>query len=198
MFKRKKESGAAIWLVAAGVLAGFATATVLALRARRRRADGLPSGELGELEKAVIKALRSDSTLRSRPIDVAAVAPGIVELSGSVETEEEAHHAVDVVQGVAVVRTVLNRLNLGEVERKLRRHRAVGGRPEGAGSRWYGMGVGMGRRRQSPSTDPDRRDDHADMVDDALAPSREEAINEAIDLADAVDEAPGSVARELS
>jgi BON domain len=177
MFKSKKEHGAALWILAAGVLAGFATATILTLRARRQRGPGAaPVERLGALENAVIKALRSDAVLRTRAIDVAAVAPGIVELTGAVESEEEAHHAVDVVQGIAVVRTVLNRLNVGEFERRLRRQRG-GGKAEG-GSRWYGMGVGMGRRRQARSTDPDRRDDRADMVESALTPRLEDVIEE--------------------
>lgn len=193
MFKRKKDKGAALWLLAAGVLAGFATATLLGLRRRRRRAEA-PSGRLAELEDAVIRALRADPILRTRAIDVAAVAPGIVELTGSVETEEEAHHAVDVVQGILVVSTVLNRLNLGEFERRLRKQRGTA-RPEASGSRWYGMGVGMGRRRQSRTTDPDRRDDRADMIDNALAPRRDDTINEA---GDDVDRSDGMQARELS
>ncbi|MGH7461345.1 MAG: hypothetical protein ACREMA_09995, partial [Longimicrobiales bacterium] len=45
-----------------------------------------------------------------------------------------------------------------------------------AGSRWYGMNVGMGRRRQSPQTDPAQRDDHADLLDQALAPKTEDAL----------------------
>jgi BON domain-containing protein len=180
MFKRKKDKGAALWLLAAGVLAGFATATLLGLRRRRRRAE-TPSGRLAELEDAVIRALRADPILRTRAIDVAAVAPGIVELTGSVETEEEAHHAVDVVQGVLVVSTVLNRLNLGEFERRLRKQRGAA-RAEASGSRWYGMGVGMGRRRQSRTTDPDRRDDRADMIDNALAPRSDDAVNDADDV----------------
>ena len=194
MFNRKKETGAALWILAAGVLAGFATATVLALRARRRRGPGVAVSErLGGLEDVVIKALRSDSVLRSRAIDVAAVAPGIVELTGAVESEEEAHHAVDVVQGVPVVRTVLNRLNVSEFERRLRRQRGSD-RGEG-GSRWYGMGVGMGRRRQARTTDPDRRDDRADMVENALTPRLEDVLE---DVNQERDENTGVKTRELS
>ena len=194
MFDRKRESGAGLWILAAGVLAGFATATLFALRARRRRGPGLAVSErLGDLEKVVIKALRSDSILRSRGIDVAAVAPGIVELTGSVESEDEAHHAVDVVQGIAVVRTVLNRLTVGEFERRLRRQRGAD-RTEG-GSRWYGMGVGMGRRRQARSTDPDRRDDRADMVESALTPRLEDVLE---DVNEQREQNDGARARELS
>ena len=194
MFNRKNENGAALWILAAGVLAGFATVTVLALRARRRRGPGLAVSErLGDLENLVIKALRSDAVLRSRAIDVAAVAPGIVELTGSVESEDEAHHAVDVVQGIVVVRTVLNRLTVGEFERRLRRQRGAD-RGDG-GSRWYGMGVGMGRRRQSRTTDPDRRDDRADMVESALTPRLEDVLE---DVNQQANEERALKARELS
>src|SRR5262245_2214778 len=195
MFKHKTERGAAFWILAAGVLAGFATATVLGLRARRRRPETAVSRRLSELEDAVIDMLRSDPLLRTRAIDVAAVAPGIVELTGAVESEEEAHHAVEVIQGIVAVRTVLNRLNVGDCERRLRRQRGGAERSEAGGSRWYGMGVGMGRRRQARVTDPDRRDDRADMVDTALTPKRDDAVNDA----EVVPESKASAkARELS
>ena len=172
--ERQKRSGAGFWILAAGLAAGL-TAAILYGARRRRRAPGQEAvGDFFELEDAVIEALRADTTLRGRAIDVSGIAPGIIELTGSVETEEEAHHAVDVVQAVTGVRTVLNRLDLAEFENRVRR--ATNRQPAGASSRWYGMGVGMGRRRQSSTTDPARRDDHADMVADAIGPDPEEII----------------------
>ena len=190
-FKRKERAAATFWVVAAGVVAGLAAVTLLAVRAaRRRRGQRLPP-DLDRLEKQVIGALREDPDLRGRGIDVAAIAPGIIELTGYVESELEAHHAVDVVQSVGGVRTVLNRLDLSAREQRLRR----AGRAESGGSRWYGMGVGMGRRRQSRSTDPERRDGRADMVEHALAPDPEDIVAE---LADERNETRASAAGELS
>lgn len=175
MFSRREErSGAGFWILAAGLAAGVSAVVWLALQRRRRPSAELqqPLNQFFELEDTVIEALRADALLRGRAIDVAAIASGIIELSGTVETEEEAHHAVEVVQGVNGVRTVLNRLDLGEFENRLRSGR--GESAAGGSSRWYGMGVGMGRRRQSASTDPARRDDHADLLDEAITADPEE------------------------
>jgi len=175
--RRRKRRDTTTWIVVAGVAAGLAAATWLGMRIARRRGK-LPPGELRRLEKSVIRTLREDSILGSRGVDVAAIAPGIVELSGVVDTMEESHHAVDVVQAIDGVRTVVNRLDLGEFTTR-RQRRRNGGDLAGA-QRWYGIGVGMGRRRQGRETDPARRDDKADIVSDELIPKRESDIAEAI------------------
>ncbi len=175
--KQEGRAGTAFWLLAAGVVAGIAAAVYLGRRAAREKAQ-LPPG-LRALEDAVLDALKRDPVLRERGVDVAAIAPGILELTGTVETEDEAHHAVAVVQSVSGVRTVLNRLDLSRFEQKLRR-RPASVSESGSGSRWYGMSVGMGRRRQGKSTDPAQRDDHADMLDQALAPDPEEALADVV------------------
>jgi hypothetical protein len=190
---RKRKVGTAFWFLAAGFAVGLGTAVVLGVRTRRQRSrEGRP--DLWPLEDGVIDALRQDDLLRARGIDVAAIAPGIIELSGSVQNQEEAHHAVDVAQGVTGVRTVVNRLDLVEFEAR-RRVRRTTQKQAGEGGRWYGMGVGMGRRRQSPVTDPAQRDDHADLVEEALLPDPEEAI---ADATDAVETARRGRASELS
>lgn len=180
---RKRKVGTAFWFLAAGVAVGLTTAIVLGVRGgRRRQRDG--RSDLWPLEDGVIDALRRDQVLRARGIDVAGIAPGIVELTGSVNNEEEAHHAVEVAQSVTGVRTVVNRLDLTEVEQRRRRGQRGVRAQETDGARWYGMGVGMGRRRQSPTTDPAQRDDHADMVQQALQPDPEEAIADATEARD--------------
>jgi hypothetical protein len=57
------------------------------------------------------------------------------------------------------------------------------------------MGVGMGRRRQARSTDPDRRDDRADMVENALTPRLEDVLE---DVNEQREQNDGARARELS
>jgi hypothetical protein len=174
--KWEGKSGTAVWLLVAGVAAGIAAAIYLRRRTVRNRAQ-IPPG-LRALEDDVLDALRADRVLRDRGVDVAAIAPGILELTGTVENEDEAHHAVAVVQSVGGVRTVLNRLDLSSFDRLRRRPVTTG--DSGSGSRWYGMSVGMGRRRQGKSTDPTQRDDHADMLDQSLVPDAEEAMADVV------------------
>ncbi len=172
--QKERRAGTALWILIGGALVGLAAAVLLATRARRKSAQIAP--DLRSLENAVIKALRHDDVLRARGIDVAGIAPGIIELTGLVESEAEGQHAVAMAHSVFGVRTVLNRLDAREVVQRSRprAHMAAEG-----GSRWYGMNVGMGRRRQSRQTDPAQRDDRADLVDEALLPNPEEAQTEA-------------------
>ncbi|HEX2191190.1 MAG TPA: BON domain-containing protein, partial [Longimicrobiaceae bacterium] len=115
--------------------------------------------ELSRLEDAVLDAFLADETLGERGIDVGAISRGIIELSGSVYTGDEADRAVRVAQRVAGVETVVNRL---DVEDDGRRHGRYPLRDDDAArreTRWTGLGGGMGRRRQGRETDPDRPDD---------------------------------------
>ena len=181
MFSRQEEeqeqrSGRAIWLLAAGAAIGIGAAIWFGLRQGRR--EGQSTGDLRDIEDSVIDALRKDEILRNRAIDVAGIASGIVELSGTVETEDEAHHAVAVVQRLAGVRTVLNRLDLSEFEQRLNRKRSAAGSTPGSGSRWYGMGVGTGRRRQGVSTEVPLIDDRVQLIEEATLPDPEEIIEE--------------------
>lgn len=173
VWNRKEKAGGALWILAGGIALGLAAAFFLSVRARRKQ-YAVPSN-LRRLEDAVIDALRHDQVLRSRAIEVAAIAPGIIELTGTVESEADGHQAMAVAQGVTGVRTVLNRLDALEAERRLRQ-RARTSAEANAGSRWYGMNVGMGRRRQSAETDPAQRDDHADLLDQALSPDPDAAL----------------------
>jgi hypothetical protein len=183
---RNRGSNAA-WLLAAGILAGAAAVAFISYRNSRRKGQGPRA--FRPIENEVIRTLKGDMVLRERGIDVAMIAPGIVELTGAVESAAEGRHAVDVVQRVPGVRTVLNRLDLSGGRQQRLRRRLAGESEMGSGSRWYGMSVGMGRRRQGGRTDPDQRDDHAEMIDDALQPDAEEA------LADVVQERIESSAR---
>lgn len=173
--RKRKRQQAANWVIVAGVAAGVSALAYMAYQViSRRRA---PTPGLRRLEQSVVKQLLEDEVLGSRGIEVAAVAPGLIELSGTVSSEDESHHAAEVVQTVHGVHTVLNRLDIAELESRLRkgRRRVIGTEPA---LRWYGGGVGMGRRRQGRQTDPSRRDDHVDMVEHELEPDTSEALED--------------------
>src|SRR4030081_4149137 len=65
-----------------------------------------------ELEERVLEAYKNDPTLSERAIDIGAVEDGIIELTGWVNSDEEAHQAVVIARGVPGVATVVNRLGI--------------------------------------------------------------------------------------
>jgi hypothetical protein len=148
--------------------------------ARLRRAGG-ERAVLTVLEDAVIDACLEDEVLRNRGLDIGAISPGIIELSGAVATEQEADRAVVVARQVEGVTTVVNRI---EVEAELAqreeiRRRREDGDPAFAESHWGGRNIGMGRMRQGGETEPPRRDDSQKLRDRALdAADRDDALAE--------------------
>lgn len=65
-----------------------------------------------ELEERVLEAYYNDPILSERAVDIGAVDAGIIELTGWVNTQEEAEHAVTLARGVPGVETVINRLTI--------------------------------------------------------------------------------------
>lgn len=127
--------------------------------------------DMDRLEGDVLDGLLQDPVLRDRGIDIGAISPGIIELSGSVHTEEEAVRAVALANRITGVRTVVRRLDVEEGGR-----RVLGARRdldpedlEATFARLEGRVGGMGRRRQGAQTEPDRRDDSQHMRENALA-----------------------------
>lgn len=95
----------------AGALVGFVAGVGLAwwggrLPGARAAADP----DLQDLEASVLARLAADPELCRRPLQVAALARGILELSGEVASRAEAFRAARLARGVPGVRTVLNRL----------------------------------------------------------------------------------------
>ena len=173
--KRRKRNETALWIlgVAAGVVV---TAGVFAAISRSRQGRTALRREMRALEKRVIRALRARPSTREQSIDVEALGAGVVELSGYVDNEELAREVVELVDRVDGVHAVFNRLDVRSVEMRLRKNRTrTAGREA---TRWYGGSVGIGRRRQNPATDPQRRDDHTDLKVKALQPNREEVLSE--------------------
>lgn len=188
MFRMRREPQINTGVVALALGAALGTAAAVYLgvrqvRARRaREREALPES-LAEMEEAAVEALREDSIAGSRPIDVAALGPGILELTGAVQNLEEAHRAVDIAQRVDGVHTVINRLTLGDVEQHLAetRDRLRAGDPALQEQQWLGMGLGMGRRRQSDATDPERTDERNQSITRELEPDAIEDFPEDVD-----------------
>jgi hypothetical protein len=121
-----------------------------------------------ELEERVLEAYRNDPTLSERAIDIGAVEDGIIELTGTVNSEDEAHQAVVVARGVPGVSTVVNRLAIRSDEDLFddAAHHYEDGDPPFTERHWDGQQVGTGRRRQGNSEDVDRHADPKNKLED--------------------------------
>jgi hypothetical protein len=166
MFDRKQSTNAVAWAVAAGAAAGAGAAAaafgVLRNVRRRRLADeDVPVTAMDRLEDAVVEALRRDPQTGVCAIDVAALGPDMIELTGIVPTADVAQWAVRLLHRLPQVRTVISRVEVGSLETRLaeNRERLARGEPQLLERRWYGVRVGTGRRRQSAATEPARPDD---------------------------------------
>ncbi len=133
-------------------------------RANAGRATGAATAQDDDdgeaLEERVLEAFRNDPVLSERAVDIGAVGRGIIELTGFVQAEQEAHGAVVLTRGVPGVNTVVNRLEVREEETRFEQTAAqyeAGDVP--GGGMWEGQQVGIGRPRQGTSGDAQR---HAD------------------------------------
>ncbi len=121
--------------------------------------DELETEDFDEsLEEHVLEAFRNDPVLCERAIDIGSLKAGVIELAGWVEDEAESEHAVTIARGVPGVDTVINRIALGDEERRFDEaaRRAREGDPSLTEAHWEGGRVGTGRRRQGKSDEPDR------------------------------------------
>src|SRR5919199_1518626 len=206
---RDESLGGAAAGLAIGALAGFAVGvglaqkgggvSGLAARLRERLHRGGAAEEEGEdeyyeedeleeneeyaaLEERVLEAFRNDPILSERAIDIGAVSDGVIELTGWVNEDDEAEHAVTLARGVPGVDTVINRLAVGEEEELLddNARRVADGDSALTEARWEGNRVGTGRRRQGTSEEPDR---HADPRTDLeeLYTDEQHAVRDAAD-----------------
>jgi len=205
---RDESLGSAAAGLAIGALAGFAVGVVLAqkvggvsglaerIRERLHRGgaeereedlyeeeDELEENEeYAALEERVLEAFRNDPVLSERAVDIGAVSDGVIELTGWVNEEAEAEHAVTLARGVPGVDTVVNRLAVGEEEELLDENarRVADGDSALTEARWEGNRVGTGRRRQGTSDEPDR---HADPRTDLeeLYTDEHHAVRDAAD-----------------
>jgi hypothetical protein len=145
------------------------------------------------LEERVLEAFRNDPILSERAIDIGSIGDGIIELAGWVESEDEAEHAVTLARGVPDVDTVVNRMSIGDEERRFREasRRVKEGDPSLTEAHWEGRTVGTGRRRQGTSQEPDRHaDPKVDLEDRWLSKDAE--------LRNAADDTEGIAERRRS
>ena len=142
------------------------------------------------LEDRVLEAFRNDPILSERAVDIGSLGPGIIELAGWVEGEEESRHAVTLARGVPGVETVVNRITIGRREESFddAARRVQEGDPALTEARWEGARVGTGRRRQGTSAEPDR---HADPA----VPLEERWLRETEAIRNAADETEGIAER---
>src|SRR3954469_2724120 len=117
--------------------------------------EGVPNEGL---EERVLEAFRNDPILSERAIDIGGIGDETIELAGWVNNEEEAEHAVVLARGVPGVKTVVNRIAVGDLEQRIRDHsrRFEEGDDALTEARWEGRTIGTGRRRQGTSDEPDR------------------------------------------
>jgi hypothetical protein len=161
MFRREPDR-LTPWVLAIGAVASASAVSLGVIRLlRQRRRAQRPVTTLDHLEESAVDVLRRDAQTRACAIDVAALAPGIIELTGTVPTYELGQRAARLLHSLAGVNTVINRLETGALEAQLadNRDRRSRGAPETEGRQWYGFRVGTGRRRQSADTEPARDDD---------------------------------------
>ena len=158
-------------LTVLGVSAGLATGVWLwRQRGGRQQEPARPWARPRGSAQDVSESLRKDPKLARRRIEVDAIAEGVIELSGSVQDRAEAERAMGIAQATTGVYTVVNRLRLEEEEshRETTRRRWTEGAPDLRERHHYGMGVGMGPRRQAPDTDPDRPSDKQKILEREL------------------------------
>ncbi|MBW3552453.1 MAG: BON domain-containing protein [Gemmatimonadetes bacterium] len=190
---RRNQAILAIFSISAGVAGGL---WLWRKQAATEREPGRRWGQPRGSAQDVAEALRKDSKLGRRAIEVDAVAEGVVELTGTVRERAEAERAVGIAQRTTGVYTVVNRLvvDMEESKRAEAKRRWSDGAPDMRERHHYGMGVGMGTRRQSPATDPDRPSDKQSMIereldvtrfdDEADAPTRDPTTDSRVEGTD--------------
>lgn len=135
-------------------------------------------------------AFDRDPELATR-LRVHAISDGVVEITGGVAEREQRDRAVAMAHSTPGVHTVVNRIVVEPEEARLAENRAR--QEDGSASRQhYGMGVGMGTRRQSPDTDPERPSDRQKLVERELDVDRmrDELATRGEDRPQAEDEEP--------
>ncbi|HUF52087.1 MAG TPA: BON domain-containing protein [Longimicrobiales bacterium] len=120
------------WLVATAAVAGASAVAYGVIRLTRARARREAPSELDAFELAAVDRLRRDAVTGRSPIEVAALAPGLVELTGTVPTHDVGQRAARLLHALPGVHTVINRLDTGSLEQRLATNRAQHAAANGA------------------------------------------------------------------
>ena len=130
-----------------------------------------------------------EGTTGERAIDIGAVEDGIIELTGFVNSDDEAHQAVVVARGVPGVETVVNRLVVSPDEDRFDEaaHRYEDGEAPFTERHWEGQQVGTGRRRQGTSEEIDRHADPRNVLEDRSLKEDKAFMAAADDIPDAAE-----------
>jgi hypothetical protein len=144
------------------------------------------------LEERVLEAFRNDPVLCERAIDIGSLNDGVIELAGWVENDDEARHAVTIARGVPGVDTVVNRIAIGDEERRFEdaARRFDEGDPSLTETRWEGRQVGTGRRRQGNSAEMDRHADPKPVLEERWQRTDDAIRNAADDTAGLAERRP--------
>jgi hypothetical protein len=120
-----------------------------------------------ELEERVLEVFSNDPILRGRAVDIGAINPATIELTGHVFTAAESEHAMTIARGVPGVTTVVNRLNIrsDEQDEDAAADRYAAGDPAATEAQWEDPIVGTGATRQVHRDDRslDDRSRHDDL-----------------------------------
>ena len=120
------------WLWTVAAVAGASAVAYGVIRFLRAGRARVPTSELDILEDAAVERLRRDPVTGKSPIDVSALAPGIIELTGIVPSHEAGQRAARLLHALPGVHTVINRLDTGSLEERLATNRARRGQTNGA------------------------------------------------------------------
>ncbi len=146
------------------------------------------------LEDRVLEAFRNDPILCERAIDIGSIGEGVIELAGWVENESESQHAVTIARGVPDVDTVVNRIAIGDEERRFEEaaQKVRDGDPSLTEAKWEGGGVGTGRRRQGSSSERDRHASPKPVLEEKWQRADEALANAADDTEGLADRREGA------
>ena len=157
-----------LWMVV-GLTAGVAAGIWLWRRGVGRHGEPEAVGGESDAGLQVARSFDNDLELAARGLGVTQISEGVIEITGVVADREQRQRAVAMAHNTPGVHTVVNRLVLEDEERRVEESRA---RHRDTPIQHTGMGVGMGTRRQSPDTDPDRPSDRQKLVDRELDVSK--------------------------
>ena len=158
-----------------GLTAGAAVGVWLWARGEERSREAAAPRERvpleGDAEARLARAIANDLELAGYGLEVRGISEGVLELTGELAESEQRERVVAMAHAIDGVHTVVNRIVLHDEEARAEAARTR----EGTGGLHHtGMGVGMGTRRQSPDTDPDRPSDRQKLVDRELTVDRME------------------------